>query len=107
MRFSIEMAMIDSWYPMAVDFQTQLRPMQVLLSYHALVASSAARFRFASSSASLMGSHAVVSTVNPPAHLWKGESQPVNPARNSERPYRLNNRTMGLHVTTPGLGMPA
>jgi len=50
--------------------------MQVV-SYHALVASSAARFRFASSSASLMGSHAVVSTVKPPAHLRKGKSQPV------------------------------
>jgi hypothetical protein len=84
----IEMAMIDPWYPMAVDFRKpDSAHMQVLLSYHALVG-SAARSRLVSSSATLMGSHAVVSTVKPPAH-------------------RLNNRTMGLHVTTPGLGMPS
>jgi hypothetical protein len=103
----IEMAMIDPWYPMAVDFRKpDSAHMQVLLSYHALVG-SAARSRLVSSSATLMGSHAVVSTVKPPAHLCEGQSQPVNPASNTGGAYRLNNRTMGLHVTTPGLGMPS
>lgn len=75
-------------------------PMQVYLPIQTCLFPSAVRF---ASSTCRRGSHDVVSTVNPPAHLRRQQEQ-TEVVRTA---YRRNSFTSGLHTTLPGWGMPS
>lgn len=74
--------------------------MQVYLPIQPCLFPSALRFV---SSSCRRGSHDVVSTVNPPAHLSRQREQ----AEVARTAYRRNSFTSGVHTTFPGWGMPS